>query len=301
MNGNRLAMKRKLNKIKKCFWGYFFIAPAMIGFFLFMAWPMLNGIIMSFKKVGLRGTGEWIGLKNYMALVNDVHFIKAIINTGYYTVGIILIGVPLALLLAIILNQKLKGISFYRLVYYMPVITMMIAVSVVWKGLLSTNNGLINYIIGLAGISKIPWLTDPKWAMPALILMSIWKGTGFNMIVFLGALQNIPKTYYEASTIDGANAFQRFKNITLPLLSPAILFVVITTTIHSFQIFEQAYILTQGGPQEATTTIVYYIYQNTFEWFKPGYACAQATILFVMLLIITALQFWFQRKWVHYD
>jgi len=293
--------KKNIRKIKKYFFGYLFIAPAMIGFFVFMAWPMVNGIIMSFKKVGLKGTSEWVGLDNYTTLISDVHFLKAILNTGYYTLGIILLGVPLALVLAVILNQKLRGMTFYRLSYYLPVITMMIAVSVVWKGLLSTNNGLINYMISFLGISNIPWLTNPKWAMPGLILMSIWKGTGFNMIVFLGALQNIPKSYYEAATTDGANSLQKFTNITLPLISPAILFVMITTTINSFQIFEQAYVLTGGGPQEATTTIVYYIYQNTFEWFKPGYANAQATILFAMLLIITGIQFLLQKKWVHYE
>lgn len=288
-------------KLKEYMWGYVFVLPAVVGFFLFMAYPMLYGIFISFFKVGIGGQKECIGINNYLKLINDVHFLKAVFNTAYYTLGILVLCVPLSLFLAVVLNQKLKFLSFYRVSYYMPVISMMIAVAMIWKGLLGTNYGLVNYFLGFFGIPKIEWLTDPKWAMPGLILMSIWKGVGFNMIVFLGALQNIPKTLLESASIDGANRFQRFFRITLPLLSPAIFFVIITTTIHSFQIFEQAYILTEGGPQEATTTIVYYIYKNAFEWFKPGYASAQATFLFIILLIITVIQFKLQKRWVHYE
>jgi len=213
----------------------------------------------------------------------------------------LLIGVPAALFLAILVNQKfLKGKKFFRMAYYLPVVTMMVAVSMLWKWLLSTNNGLVNYFLGFIGIPNINWLIDPKWAMPGLILMSIWKGTGFNMIIFLAGLQGIPKTYYEAADIDGASWWHKFKSITLPLLSPTTFFIALTTAIHSFQIFQQAYILTEGGPQEATTTVVYYVYNNSFQWFRMGYACAQSVVLLIILIVVTFIQTRLQKRWVFY-
>jgi len=273
----------------------------MVGFFLFMVYPMLSGISLSFTKWSGFGPREWVGFANYMKMFRDAHFLKAVWNTIYYTVGILLIGVPLALFLAILLNQKfLRGRNFFRLIYYLPVVTMMAAVSMVWKWLLSPNYGLVNYFLGLVGLPKVNWLLDPHWAMPGLILMSIWKGTGFNAVIFLAGLQGIPKTFYEAAEIDGATAWHKFRYITLPLLSPTTFFVIITTMIHSAQIFQQAYILTEGGPREATTTIVYYIYKNAFEWFKMGYSCAQGVFLLLILVIATLVQWKIQKRWVHY-
>ena len=273
----------------------------MIGFFLFMVYPMLSGISLSFTKWSGFGPREWVGFANYVKMFRDAHFLKAVWNTVYYTLGILFLGVPLALFLAILLNQKfLKGRNLFRLIYYLPVVTMMAAVSMVWKWLLSPNYGLVNYFLGLVGLPKVNWLLDPHWAMPGLILMSIWKGTGFNAVIFLAGLQGIPKTFYEAAEIDGATAWHRFRYITLPLLSPTTFFVIITTMIHSAQIFQQAYILTEGGPREATTTIVFYIYKNAFEWFKMGYSCTQGVFLLVILVIATLVQWRIQKRWVHY-
>lgn len=288
-------------KYQQWLWGYIFIFPVMFGFFFFMIYPMLSGIVLSFHEWSGIGEKQWVGIKNYVRLVKDTHFLKAVWNTVYYTLGILLIGVPLALLWALLLNQKfLKGRVVFRTIYYLPVISMMAAVSMLWKWLLSPNHGLVNLILGLLGLPKVNWLLDPRWAMPGLILMSIWKGTGFNMIIFLAGLQGIPKVYYEAAMIDGANRWQRFRYVTLPLLSPTTFFVIITTMIHSFQIFQQAYIVTEGGPREATTTIVYYIYKNAFEWFNMGYACAQAVFLLMVLLLATLIQMKIQRRWVFY-
>ena len=289
-------------KRQQWFWGYLFIFPVMLGFFLFMAYPMISGVLMGFTKWSGLGSQEWIGASHYVKMFNDKHFIKAVWNTIYYTLGILCTGIPLSLILAILLNQKfLKGRNVFRAIYYLPVISMMIAVSMLWKWLLSTNHGLINYFIGLIGLPSVNWLLDPRWAMPGLILMSIWKGTGFNMVLFLAGLQGIPKIYYEAAEIDGAGWWHKFRNVTLPLLSPTTFFIVITTMIHSFQIFQQAYILTEGGPQEATTTIVYYIYKNAFEWFHMGYACAQGVLLLAILLFATWFQKEFQKRWVFYE
>ncbi|MGY4706654.1 carbohydrate ABC transporter permease [Candidatus Bipolaricaulota sp. J31] len=288
-------------KYKQWFWGYLFVFPVMAGFFLFMIYPMISGIVLSLYRWPGIGPKEWVGFGNYLKMFRDVHFLRAVGNTVYYTLGILLVGVPLALFWAILLNQKfLKGRNFFRLIYFLPTVTMMAAVSMVWKWLLSPNYGLVNYFLGLVGLPKVNWLLDPKWAMPGLILMSIWKGTGFNMVIFLAGLQGIPKTYYEAAEIDGATAWHKFRYITLPLLSPTTFFVVITTMITSFQIFQQAYILTEGGPREATTTIVFYIYKNAFEWFKMGYSCAQSVLLLVILIIATLIQWRIQRRWVHY-
>ncbi len=288
-------------KYQEWFWGYVFVLPVMVGFFLFMVYPMLTGISLSFTKWSGFGPREWVGFANYAKMFRDAHFIKAVWNTVYYTIGILLIGVPLALLLAMLLNQKfLKGRNLFRLIYYLPVVTMMAAVSMVWKWLLSPNYGLVNYFLGLVGLPKVNWLLDPHWAMPGLILMSIWKGTGFNAVIFLAGLQGIPKTFYEAAEIDGATGWHRFRYITLPLLSPTTFFVIITTMIHSAQIFQQAYILTEGGPREATTTIVYYIYKNAFEWFKMGYSCAQGVFLLLILIVATLVQWRIQKRWVHY-
>lgn len=281
-------------------WGYVFVLPSMVGFFLFMAYPMIYGIFLSFVSWSGLGSKEWVGAANYIRMFQDRHFLQAVWNTVYYTMGILLIGVPLALMLAMLLNQKLRGRNLYRMAYYLPVITMMVAVSMLWRWLLSTNHGLVNYFLGIVGIPRISWLLDPKWAMPGLILMSIWKGTGFNMIIFLAGLQGIPKTYYEAADIDGATWWHKFRHITLPLLSPTTFFIVITTMIYSFQIFQQAYILTEGGPQGATTTIVYYVYKHAFEWFNMGYASAQATLLFIILVVAVFVQMRLQRKWVFY-
>ena len=289
-------------KHQQWFWGYLFIFPAMLGFFLFMLYPMLSGVLISFTKWSGFGAQEWAGTANYIKMFNDKHFIKAVWNTIYYTLGILTIGVPLALILAMFLNQKfLKGRNFFRAIYYLPVISMMVAVSMLWKWLLSTNHGLVNYFIGLIGLPPVNWLLDPHWAMPGLILMSIWKGTGFNMVIFLAGLQGIPRVYYEVADIDGANWWHKFRHVTLPLLSPATFFIIITTMIHSFQIFQQAYIMTEGGPQESTTTIVYYVYKNAFEWFNMGYACAQAVLLLIILILATYLQKELQKKWVFYE
>jgi len=288
-------------KHQQWLWGYLLILPALIGFFVFMLYPMFTGVYLSFTAWGGFGPVKWVGLENWIKLLHDKHFLKAVWNTVYYTLGILAIGVPLALLLALLLNQKfLRGRNFFRAVYYLPVISMMVAVSMLWKWLLSPNHGLVNYFLGFIGLPKINWLLDPRWAMPGLILMSIWKGTGFNMVIFLAGLQGIPKMYYEAAEIDGANSWHKFRYVTLPLLSPTTYFIVITTMIHSFQIFQQAYILTEGGPREATTTIVYYIYKNAFEWFQMGYACTQAVLLLVILVLATLFQQWLQKRWVFY-
>lgn len=277
-------------------WSYVFIMPAMIGLFVFMCYPLLKGIYLSLFDVGLINQ-TFIGLTNYTKLFHDKDFYQALWNTVRYTMGILFFGVPISFAMAILLNQGILGIKHMRVFFYIPVITSMVAVSMIWKGLF-TADGLINQMIGVLGLEPLNWLTDERYALLAVIIMSIWKGAGFNMLVFLGGLQTISSSVYEAADIDGANWLQKLFKITIPLASPTIFFVVITTMINSFQVFEQAQILTEGGPKGSTTTLVLSIYQDAFANFAPGYASAQATILFVILLIVTVIQFKVQKRWV---
>lgn len=291
-------------------WGFIFVAPVVLGILIFMGFPTLYGFYIStFKWTIIGRNPQFLGVDNYIRMVNDPNFLKAVKNTVVYVIGILLFSVPLSLLLASMFNRKMPFGEFLKVTYYMPVITMMVAVSMVWRWVLSTEFGILNYFLGFAGIQNIPWLSDPKWSIPALIIMSIWKGVGFNMILFIAGLKNIPSVYYEAADIDGASSLRKFIRITFPLLSPTTLFILLTTMMNSFQVFAQAKILFSGamsestgaGPDNAANTIVLYLYNNAFKWGDAGYAAAQGVFLFVILLVITSMQMSLQKKWVHYE
>ena len=202
---------------------------------------------------------------------------------------------------AVLLNMKVRGVVLFRTRYYLPVVSSTIAVSLLWRWLYSNDFGFFAYLLNLAGIASPPFLTSTSWAMPSIIVMSIWKGLGYNMVLLLAGLQAISPTYYEAALIDGANAWQRFWSITRPLLSPTLFFVSIMAIIGSFQVFEQTYMLTKGGPAFSTTTIVYYIYIQGFQTMKMGLASAAAWILFFAVMAVTLVQWHFQERWVHYQ
>ena len=302
----QMSPRRKL----EIAWGFAFVGPVILGILVFMGFPTLYGFFISTFKWSIIGKNpEFIGLGNFLKLINDPQFLKALKNTTVYVVGILLFSVPLSLLLAALFNRKLPFGEILKITYYLPVITMMVAVSMVWRWVLSTEYGILNYFLGLVGIPNIAWLNDPKWAMPGIIIMSIWKGVGFNMVLFIAGLKNIPAMYYEAAEIDGASSLRQFLKITLPLLSPTTLFIFLTTMMNSFQIFEQAMILFSGateestgaGPDNAANTIVLYLYNNAFKWGSAGYAAAQAIVLFVILIVITSVQMKLQKRWVHYD
>jgi len=205
----------------------------------------------------------------------------------------------LAFFLAYLLNRKIKGIVFFRTLYFLPTVTLLIAIAIIWSWLYNADFGLFNFILNKFGIDGPNWLQSTKWAMPAIIIMGIWKGVGYSMLIFLAGLQQIPEQYYESAEIDGAGWWRKIIHITIPLISPTTFFVLITTTIGAIQGFDQFYIMTQGGPAGATTTLVYYIFQNAFEWFKMGYAATVALILFVIVLIMTLLQWHFAKRWVY--
>ena len=310
---NTLLLKKRVispRKRMEVMWGFIFVGPVILGILIFMAFPTLYGFYIStFKWVIIGRNPEFLGLGNYIRMFNDFDFLKAVKNTFVYVIGILLFSVPLSLLLANLFNRKMLFGELLKITYYLPVVTMMVGVSMVWRWVLSTEYGILNYFLGIFGMENIPWLNDPKWSMPALIIMSIWKGVGFNMVLFIAGLKNIPSMYYEAADIDGASPFKKFIRITLPLLSPTTLFISLTTMMNSFQIFAQAKILFAGGaeevsgtgPDNAANTIVVYLYNNAFKWGNAGYAAAQAVFLFIILIIVTSIQMNLQKRWVHYD
>jgi len=285
---------------KETLWAFFFLSPKIIGLILFTLGPVIASFLLSFTNWDLVSKPIWIGLNNYKHLLNNEIFIKALTNTLYYTIVSVPLSMILSLLLAIAMNQKIKGIIVFRTAFFIPVISSMVAISLLWKYIYNSQYGLLNYFLGLIGIPPQNWLGNMKLAMPSLILMSVWKGLGYNMMIWLAALQGIPEDLYEAARIDGASKWQQFKNITLPLLSPTTFLMLILGIIGSFQVFESSYVITNGGPANATLTIVLYLYSNAFEWLKMGYASAMAYILALIIFVLTLIQFKYQKKWVHY-
>lgn len=282
-------------------WAWFFLAPSAIGFLVFTLLPVAASLGLSFVKWNLVGTPEWVGLANYVRALDDPMFWRVLKNTAVYTLGTVPTTMALSLALALALNQKIRGVTLFRGLFYLPVVAPMVAVAMVWRWLYNTDFGVINYLLSRLGLSIIPWLTSLRWAMPAVILMSVWKSLGYGMVLYLAGLQGVPQHLYDAAAVDGANGWQRFWHITLPMLSTTSFFVMVTSVIGSFQVFGQVYIMTRGGPANATSTIVYYIYQNAFESFRMGYASALSWLLFAVIFVFTVIQFRHQRERVYYE
>jgi multiple sugar transport system permease protein len=241
-----------------------------------------------------------VGLSNYVRLFTTPLVWQIFGNTLYYTAVIVPVGAALALGLALALNRGLRGIVVLRSLYFLPVISSTVAVSLVWGWLYNQQFGLINYLLSLVGITGPAWLADTTTAMPSIIIMSIWKGLGYNMVIFLAGLQGIPQELYEAAKIDGAGAWARFRYVTWPLVSPTTFFVVVLSTIAAFQVFDQTYVMTAGGPAYSTTTLALFIYQNAFQWFHMGYAAALSYVLFLAVAAVTLIQFRAQGRFVFY-
>jgi multiple sugar transport system permease protein len=288
-------MKRKLTP-------YFFLSPILIGMLVLSVGPILVSFIASFTQWDIVSPPQWVGAGNYKEIVSSDLFWQVLRNTFYYVALAVPLTIILSLFLAIAVNRKLKGIGLFRTVYFLPVVTSMVAVAIVWGWLYNPEYGLINYVLrSWFGVQGPAWLRDPNWAMPAMIIVGVWKALGYNMMIFLAGLQSVPDEYYEAARLDGANTRQRFFSITLPMLTPTIFFVLVVTLIGSFQVFEQTYILTRGGPANATLTISYFIFQNAFQFFRMGYASALAYVLFAIVFVLTLIQLRYQKKWVFYQ
>ncbi len=285
-------------KARNALWGYLLIAPALVFVFSFVLLPVIGGFGISLTSWDLLSPMEFVGLANYQKMVLDPIAQKTLVNTFYYTFVSVPIGIALSLLLAVLLNQKLRGLSLFRTVYYLPVISSTVAVGVIFTWVLDPSYGLLNQALGLFGIDPIPWLTSPTWAMPAVILVTIWRSLGFNMIILLAALQDVPPELHDAATIDGAGAWQKFWRVVVPLITPAIFFVTITGFIGSFQAFDLVYNMTQGGPARSTYLIGYFIWQQAFDYLNMGYGAAVAFVLFFLILLVTLVQWFTRRRWV---
>lgn len=293
----------KTRKRSDYFWAYCMIAPTMIGLTIFYLWPIIQTIYFSFTEWGAFGQYEWTGLDNYRRMLEDSNLLQSFKNTGIYIVFTVPIGIFLSILIAVLLNQKIKGKSVYRTLYFLPVITMPAAIAMVWRWLYNSDYGLLNYLLSIFGIKGPQWVSDPKIALYSIIVVAIWSGLGYNMVIFLSGLQGIPRSYYEAAEIDGAGPIKVFFKITLPLLSPIIFFVTIMSFIGAFQVFDLIFMMIgkSSTALENTQSIVYLFYQHAFVLNDKGYAAAIAVLLLIIILIITAIQMVLQKKWVHYD
>lgn len=283
-------------------WGYFFISPQLIGALAFVVFPVIYVLVLSMQDWDGLGERTFVGFNNYVEEFNNPEFRKAFTNTAYYTLLTVPTSVVLALIAALGLN-RMRGKNFFRVLYFAPFVTSPVAAAVVWLWVLNKDFGLINsYLESVLGIQGPGWLIDPRWIMPSISMMSVWLGMGFNIVILLAGLQGIPRTFHEAAQIDGANRWQIFRNVTLPLLSPTLFFIFIIAIISSFQVFDQAFVMTKdGGPGNAAYTMVYHIRNQAFVDFTFGNSAASAVILFAIILLFTLIQFRVQRRWVHYD
>lgn len=281
---------------------WLFLLPSLALFLTFTALPVISAFLISFTHWDLFNPARWAFLDNYLTLLGDPIFRQVLGNTGYY----VLLAVPLQMLLGLLcalgLNRGVPGQAFFRVVYFLPVVTSTVAAGLVWAWLFNSNFGLINMGLSLLGVSDLPkWLVSSRWAMPAVVTVSVWQSLGYSMVLFLAGLQNIRPEIYEAAALDGATGRQRLFYITLPLLSPMTFFVLVISIIGSFQVFELVFVMTKAGPANATNTLVFYIYQNGFMFYQMGYASAAAMVLFLIVLVATLVQYRLQDRWVHYD
>lgn len=289
-------------------WPLVFILPCLLGLIIFTYIPTLISFTLSFTQWNFLGTPEWVGLDNYAQLLTDGLFGKILINTISFVSISSVLEVALGLFLAVLLNQNIKGKTIFRTVYFLPFVTPLIGVALVWGWIYQPEYGLLNWAISQAQVfnwfnngQSISWLYDAKYAMLAVIILRVWKNIGYNMVLFLAGLQAIPTSIYESVEIDGANSWQRFWQITLPMITPTLFFVLMVSLINAFQAFDTIYLLTDGGPEYATSVLVYWVFKNAFEFYQIGAASTVAYVLFVFILLLTLLQWQLRKRWVMYE
>ena len=285
-------MKLREETVKKIF-----LLPAAVGTIVFIVIPVFFSFFLSFCDWDLLSDITFVGFSNYKELLQSSEFALILKNTFVFSLSTTIIAIIIPLVLAACLNSKIRGAEFFKTAYFLPFVTPMIVIAIVWEWIFDPKFGLVNHILKLL----ITWLYDTKTAMLALILVSAWKLIGYNMVIFLSGFSTINQSLYEAAKIDGANPVKTFFKITLPLLSPTVFFVAIITTISSFQVFDLIYLMTQGGPLNSTNVLVYWIYKNSFEFFNIGEASAGAYILFLIIFVLTYMQWIMRKKWVFND
>lgn len=290
-------------KKKDALCGLFFVSPFIIGFVIFMLGPMLFSFYGSFTNYNLTSKMDFIGLGNFRRMfTQDELFWTSLYNTAYYVLFNVSLTTVGSMLLAILLNRQIRGISIFRTIFYLPAVLSGVAVYVLWMQLLSPSTGLVNTILGLIGINGPAWLFDPEWTKPALILMKLWS-VGGSMLLYLATLQNVPNQLYESVEIDGANTFQQFRNITIPMITPIIFYDIVTSTIGSFQIFQEAYVMTESGTAGPANSLLFYnfhMWNKAFVAFDMGYAMAMSMFLFFIVLVLTFINLKLAPRWVHY-
>lgn len=286
------------------YWGWFFIFPTMLGLVILNIIPIFYTIFQSFYKTGNFGKGNtFVGFENYQRLINDSQVWQATINTFKYASIEVPFSILIALVLAVLLNRKMKGRSIYRVIYFLPMVAAPAAVTMVWKWLYNGEYGLLNHLITSIGLNKINWVTDPKVAMISIAIVGIWSSIGYNMILFLAGLQEVPKDYYEAATLDGASGIQQFTKITVPMISPMIFFVLVTRIISALQVFDSIFMIieTTNVALKKTQSLVYLFYKYSFIESNKGYGSAIVVLLLLIIMGITVIQLRIQKKWVHYS
>ncbi len=319
MDVEALARKAKRQKQLSRWTPFLYLLPAFIIVFVFRFLPILYSFYVSFFEWGIVGATRFAGLENYILLLQDKYFWSSILYTFYFVLGVVPFGLFISLTIATLLTKKIKGLGFYRTMYFLPVVTSMVAVSMVWKWIYLPDKGLAQYFLDVisgphlnfleepTGIFKLMfpalpnWMEGPSLSLVCIVIMSIWKSLGYNIVIFIAGLQNIPKQLYEAAKIDGANGWQTFWNVTWPMLTPTTFYVLMMSTITSFQAFTQIYMMTEGGPLRKTQIIVHYLYDKGFFEFERGYASAIALILFLVILGFTIFQKRVLEKRVHYS
>lgn len=270
--------------------GYGFLLPDLLGLAFFVGLPIVGAFYISFHSWSGIGERVFVGLENYRALAQDSFFLESLRITAIYTFTFVPLLFALSLALALLVNSRLKLTGFFRSAFFVPFMLSLVVASVIWSFILQERAGILNSVLGVFGIDPIPWLGSTRWALVSIIIVTLWQAVGYNMIIFLAGIQDIPRDYYDAAMVDGANAWHRFRRITLPLLKPTSVFVLVISFIGALQLFDPIFVLTQGGPASSTTTTVFYIYETAFEFLQLGYASALSVVLFAIILVFTLFQ-----------
>ncbi len=285
---------------REALFGYIFLSPWLIGFVVFLIGPMIASIYLSLTQYKMISPPVWIGLANYERMINDQFVWRSLRVTATYTLFSVPLGLTAAMAVAVLLNQKIVASGIFRTIFYLPSVISGVAVALVFSWIFNYRFGILNFFLSLVGIEGPNWLGSPRYALWAFVIMSLW-GIGGNVVIYLAGLQGVPVSLHEAATIDGAGSWTRFWKITLPLVTPVILFTLVMGVIGTFQTFTQAYIMTGGGPANATLFYLLYLYRNAFNWFEMGYASALAWLLFIIILILTIILWTSSARWVYYE